>query len=241
VFLRSISKNNQLSATCRSSIDLSALFAQIRNGENGMSINRDARFILMTLMIAASVSSFAAEKAPAADVFALKSSTFDDGKMMPKKVANSAANTQNNPNCVGDNVSPEFSWSNVPGGTKSFVMLMTDPEGRGGAGVVHWVAYGIPASVTGFAEGEVSKPSEKYVGGKSTRGVGFYSGPCTPPNTMPHHYTFVLIATDFDPKELQPGLTRDEVIAKIAPDNGPPVHAKGDAGLVGLFVNPWRP
>ena len=58
-----------------------------------------------------------------------------------------------------------------------------------------------------------------YVGGKSTRGVGFYSGPCTPPNTMPHHYTFVLIATDFDPKELPPGLTRDEVIAKIAPDN----------------------
>ena len=56
---------------------------------------------------------------------------------------------------------------------------------------------------------------------------------------MPHHYTFVLIATDFEPKELPPGLTRDEVIAKIALDNGPPVHAKGDVGLVGLFVNPW--
>ena len=57
---------------------------------------------------------------------------------------------------------------------------------------------------------------------------------------MPHHYTFVLIATDFGPKELPPGLTRDELIAKIAPDNAAPVHAKGDAGLVGLFVNPWR-
>ena len=57
---------------------------------------------------------------------------------------------------------------------------------------------------------------------------------------MPHHYTFVLIATDFDPKELPPGLTRDEIIAKIAPDNASPIHAKGDAGLVGLFVNPWR-
>ena len=101
-------------------------------------------------------------------------------------------------------------------GTKSFVLLMTDPEGRGGAGVVHWVAYGIPSSVMGFADGEVSKLSDRYVGGKSTRGVGFYSGPCTPPNTMPHHYTFVLIATDFDPKELQPGLTRDEVVAKRA-------------------------
>ena len=49
-----------------------------------------------------------------------------------------------NPNCVGENVSPQLSWSNVPDGTKSFVLLMTDPEGRGGAGVNHWVAYGIP-------------------------------------------------------------------------------------------------
>jgi hypothetical protein len=57
---------------------------------------------------------------------------------------------------------------------------------------------------------------------------------------MPHHYTFVLIATDFDPKELPPALTRDEVVAKLAPDNGMPVHAKADVGLVGLFVNPWR-
>jgi Raf kinase inhibitor-like YbhB/YbcL family protein len=202
--------------------------------------SRGNKSIVLAIVIGASVWTVAAKEAVAADVFTLKSSTFEDGKMMPKKVANSAANTKDNPNCVGDNLSPEFSWSNVPEGTKSFVLLMTDPEGRGGAGVVHWVAYGIPSSVMGFAEGEVSKLSDRYVGGKSTRGVGFYSGPCTPPNTTPHHYTFVLIATDFDPKELPPGLTRDEVIAKIAPDNGPPVRAKGDAGLVGLFVNPWR-
>ena len=182
---------------------------------------------------------FATTAASAAGVFTLESSTFSDGKMMPKKVANSAANVPTNPNCVGDNVSPQLSWTGVPEGTKSFVMLMIDPEGRGGAGVNHWVAYGIPASVTSFAQGEVSKPSDKYVGGKSTQGVGFYSGPCTPPGTTPHHYTFVLVATDFDPKELPPGLTKDEVTAKIAPA-GPPVHAKGSAGLVGLFVNPWK-
>ena len=96
---------------------------------------------------------------------------------------------------------------------------------------------GYPASVTGFAEGEVSKPSDKYVGGKSTMGVGNYSGPCTPPNTTPHHYTFILIATDFEPGELPPGLTRDEVIAKFGP---PPAHLKGVTGMVGLFVNPWH-
>jgi Raf kinase inhibitor-like YbhB/YbcL family protein len=178
--------------------------------------------------------------ANAAGLFTLESKTFQDGKMMPKKLANNQENSKGNPNCVGDNVSPELHWSNVPDGTKSLVMLMTDPEGRGGAGVMHWVAYGISPTLTGFAEGETSKLSDKFVGGKSTQGVGFYSGPCTPPNNPPHHYTFVLVATDFDPKELPPGLTHDEVTSKIAPPGGPPVHAKGDAGLVGLFVNPWH-
>jgi hypothetical protein len=105
---------------------------QRRNGDNGMT-NCCNRFIVLGALIAASVLSLAANEAIAAEVFTLKSSTFEDGKIMPKKVANSAANTQSNPNRVGNNVSPEFSWSNVPEGTKSFVMLMTDPEGRGGA------------------------------------------------------------------------------------------------------------
>ena len=142
---------------------------------------------------------------------------------MPRKVAN---NMPNNPNCVGENVSPQLSWTGVPDGTKSFAILMEDPEGRGGAGVHHWVAYGIPASVTSFAEGEVSKPSDKYVGGKSTQGVGNYSGPCTPPGT-PHHYTFVVIATDLDPKELPPGLTREEFLAKLVPPADVPRQGHG--------------
>jgi phosphatidylethanolamine-binding protein (PEBP) family uncharacterized protein len=73
---------------------------------------------------------FAATGSDAADIFSLKSTTFEDGKLMPKKVANSKANQPNNPNCVGDNVSPQFSWENPPDGTKSFAMMMFDPEGR---------------------------------------------------------------------------------------------------------------
>src|ERR1700704_4147265 len=91
----------------------------------------------------------------------LKSTTFQDGQMMPKKVANK--NPQN-PNCVGENVSPELSWSGAPAGIKSYALTMVDPEGRGGLGVFHWVAYGIPPNVTGFAEGETSKEAPKYVG-----------------------------------------------------------------------------
>jgi Raf kinase inhibitor-like YbhB/YbcL family protein len=183
---------------------------------------------------------FAVTSAQAAGLFTMTSKTFEDGKIMPKKVANTKENGKGNPNCVGENVSPQLSWSNVPDGTKSFVLLMTDPEGRGGAGVDHWVAYGIPASVTGFAEGETSKDSDKFVGGKSTMGVGHYSGPCTPPGQVAHHYTFVLVATDFDPHELAPGLTREEILTKLAAPGAPPAHTKGVAGIVGLFVNPWR-
>lgn len=178
---------------------------------------------------------FAAGTADAAGLFTLESKTFADGKMMPKKVANNASN---NPNCVGENVSPELHWSNVPDGAKSLVLLMFDPEGRAPSGVSHWVAYGIdPSKVTGFAEGAASKDSDQYVGGKSLMGVGHYSGPCTPPNQTPHHYTFTLIATDFAPGELAPGMTREEVVAKFGP---PPAHVKGVTGLIGLFVNPWH-
>jgi len=182
------------------------------------------------LLAAGALTVAFAVSAAAQTPFTLTSSTFKDGQMMPRKVANKNAQ---NPNCVGDNVSPQLSWSGAPEGTKSFALLMEDPEGRGGAGVHHWVAYGIPANVTSFAEGEVSKESDKYVGGKSTQGVGNYSGPCTPPGT-PHHYTFVVIATDFEPKELPAGMTREEFLAKLVPQGGMS-HAKGTAGLVGLF------
>ena len=165
--------------------------------------------------------------------FALSSATFKDGTMMPAKVANMNAPgaATPNPNCVGQNVSPQLSWSGTPDGTKSFAFTMVDPEGRGGLGVFHWVAYGISPGTTSFAEGEISKATDKYTGGKSTQGVGNYSGPCTPPGS-PHHYTFKVIATDLDPKELAPGLTLPELEAKL---NG---HVKGAAGLVGLFVKP---
>src|SRR6267378_6865518 len=189
--------------------------------------------ILLHLFAASALTAVFATSAAAADPFAVTSTTFKDGQMMPRKVANT---NPTNANCVGQNVSPQLSWTGVPDGTKSFAILMEDPEGRGGAGVHHWVAYGIPASVTSFAEGEVSKPSDKYVGGKSTQGVGFFSGPCTPPAVQPHHYTFVLIATDLEPAELPPGLTKDEVTAKIVPPAPAASHAKGSAGLIGLFV-----
>ena len=136
-------------------------------------------------------------------------------------------NSPKNPNCVGQNISPPFAWSNVPAKATSLALLMLDPEGRTGAGVSHWIAYGIPVSVTGLAEGEASKPSDKFVGGTSTMKETIYIGPCTPPGA-PHHYIFTLIATTLDVKDLPPGLTREQFFVK---SDGKRITATGIVGL----------
>jgi Raf kinase inhibitor-like YbhB/YbcL family protein len=184
-----------------------------------------------SLLLAAGVAlafAWGGQSANAQAAFTITSSSFKDGERLATKMA---GNNKSNPNCVGENVSPALSWANPPEGTKSYALLMFDPEGRPPGGVSHWVAYGIPVSVTGFAEGEVGKQTDKFVGGKSLMGLPHYFGPCTPAGS-PHHYTFTLIATDLEPGALQPGMTRDEVIKAL---DG---HAKGAAGIIGTFSKP---
>jgi hypothetical protein len=181
--------------------------------------------LAFAVMLAAA---FGTCRAQAQGVFTLSSSDFQDGARMPLK---NAGNNKANPNCIGEGVSPELSWANPPAGTRSFALLMFDPEGRPPSGVSHWVAYGIPASITGFVGGEASKPSDKYIGGLGTAKLSYYTGPCTPSGPQ-HHYTFTLIATDLEPSALQPGLTREELIKAL---DG---HAKQATGLIGTFSKP---
>jgi len=133
-----------------------------------------------------------------ADVLTLTSPQIqDDGTLAVK---NACADKQVSPNCVGENVSPPLQWSGVPEGTKSFALLLIDPEGRAPAGVNHMVLYGIPADVSGFKEGELSEPSDKFIGGKSTMNKNTYWGPGTPPGTDWHHYTFILTPPTSTPR-----------------------------------------
>ena len=194
-----------------------------------MVVNRNLKRVVVWTVAAVVLSAGVVGGASAAEPFSLTSSSFKDGAMLAVK---NAGNNKSNPNCIGENVSPPLAWSNLPAGTRSLALVMVDPEGRGGLGVNHWVAYGIAPAPGGFAENEVSQMGSKFVGGKGTAGLGHYTGPCTPPGTGMHHYTFTLIATDLEPGELAPGLTRDELMAKLAG------HTKGAAGLVGLFGRP---
>ena len=184
--------------------------------------------MVRSLILVAAVALMAicgVQGAYAQGVFTLSSPSFKDGERLATK---NAGNNKSNPNCVGENISPAFSWANPPGGTKSYAFVVFDPDGRPPGGFVHWVAYGIPASVTGFAEGEVSKPSDKYVGGQSTMKLANYFGPCTPPGPA-HHYILTLMATDLEPTALKEGMTRDEAIKAL---DG---HAKAATSLIGTF------
>lgn len=169
----------------------------------------------------------------AAEPFTLLSSAYQDNAMLDVK---NAGNAKEVPSCPADagNVSPPLTWANAPDTTKSFALTMVDQEGGGGAGFVHMVVYGIPASATGFAEGELSQPSDKFIGGKNFRGMTTYFGPCPPAVVGTHHFALVLMATDLDPKDpaLKPGMTRDELLATLKG------HVKGTAGLILRFKHP---
>jgi Raf kinase inhibitor-like YbhB/YbcL family protein len=177
-------------------------------------------------LIAASIGGTAGTGQAAGAPFMASSPTFSDGGTLTKKQAADDPMRM----CGGENVSPALAWSNAPAKTKSFVIFMIDPDGLLGQGVSHWLGYSIPANVTGLAEGEMTKGSKNFVGGKGTRDNALYIGPCPPTGEAAHHYVFTVVATDLEPGALKPGMTRDEVYAAIKG------HTLAGTSLVGKYA-----
>lgn len=161
----------------------------------------------------------------AAGVFTLTAPAFADNGLLDRS---NAGNDKANPNCTGANVSPALQWSNPPAATRSFALLLFDPQGRNGLGVSHQVAYGIAAAAAGFKQGAL-EAADGFVGGKGSAGRTVYYGPCPGPGSGLHHYVFTLIATDLEPGALEPGLTAQQLSDKLAG------HAIGATSLVGRF------
>jgi Raf kinase inhibitor-like YbhB/YbcL family protein len=100
--------------------------------------------------------------------------------------------------CEGADDSPALSWKDPPDGTRSFALVMDDPDAPGGD-FVHWVIYDLPASTHSLPEGVVRDP-EAEGGHQGINGFGRtgYSGPCPPPG-RPHRYFIRLWALDTAP------------------------------------------
>lgn len=170
----------------------------------------------------ASMQAHAAEPAP--KLFTLSSPAFADNAVLPLKYA---GGTLCGKDSRGGNVSPPLAWINPPAGTKSFAVMMIDPDGRRGLGSVHWLAYNIPASRTALQGGEGGAPPPPDVTpGKNSRGTPGYTGPCGPPADAQHHYVIDVLALDLAPGALPAGLDRDQLLQALAG------HSLGPASLV---------
>lgn len=169
------------------------------------------KIAILTCLLAAGCATPKSEGPPTA--FRLSSPQFADNAMLQPK---HAGNFAKNPNCTGQNVSPPLQWTNAPANTRSFVLIWDDQAGRAGLGVSHAVVYGIPASVTSFAEGELgaAPAAGRFVAGRSMLGM-HWLGPCSPRGNAPQHYVITFIATSLEPGELAPGMNRQEVLKAL--------------------------
>ncbi|MBF0214630.1 MAG: YbhB/YbcL family Raf kinase inhibitor-like protein [Magnetococcales bacterium] len=112
--------------------------------------------------------------------------------------------------CDGGNVSPALSWEGAPAETKSFALLVHDPDApTGGAGWWHWVVYDIPATVkalpqgAGQGDGAAMVPGAKQ--GITDFGAPGWGGPCPPVGHGIHPYHFTLHALKVEKLEVPQG------------------------------------
>src|SRR5574341_1649094 len=152
-------------------------------------------YILAALAILVNACAPSATPLPAPTIFpfTLTSSAFTEGAAIPKKFS-----------CDGENVSPQLKWNGAPANTRSFALIMDDPDAPIGT-FTHWVAFDLPASQNEIAEGAKSAGKS----GQNGAGRTGYVGPCPP--TGSHRYFFTLYALDVDSLGIGAGVSRGDV------------------------------
>ena len=105
-------------------------------------------------------------------VMTLVSSAWPDGGPIPAK------HTQ-----ADNETSPALSWSNVPEGASSFVLIVHDLDAAIGSGtddLLHWMLWNIPATTTSLSEG-VPRGAQLADGMRQISATGpNYRGPGAP-------------------------------------------------------------
>ncbi len=108
--------------------------------------------------------------------FGVTSPAFEPGQTIPVEYT-----------CDGQSVSPPLRWTAPPAGTKSFALIVDDPDAPGGT-FTHWLVWNVSPKARGLKR--AARPPRE--GTTSFSRVG-YGGPCPPAGT-PHRYFFKLYA-----------------------------------------------
>ena len=142
----------------------------------------------------------------------LTSDAFTDGQPIPAQFT-----------CDGADQTPTLHWTDPPAGTKSFALVIDDPDAPSGI-FRHWGVFDIPSSTRSIGGGQ-------RVGTEVTNDFGKagYGGPCPPKGHGTHHYHFKLFALDTASLDLSDGAKVEEV------EQAAQKHALGRAELIGTF------
>jgi Raf kinase inhibitor-like YbhB/YbcL family protein len=147
----------------------------------------------------------------------LTSSAFESESTIPQEFT-----------CDGRNISPELSWRGSPSATKSFALVMHDPDAPGAGGFTHWIVFNVPATVDHLPE-HVPNQDALPGGGvqaKNDGGKYGYMGPCPPSGT--HRYYFRLYALDVT-------LDSSAGLSKSALEKAMEGHVLAQAELLGRY------
>ena len=138
--------------------------------------------------------------------------------------------------CEGADTSPRLEWTGAPAGTKSFALIVDDPDAPDPAAPkmtwVHWVLYNLPADVDHLPEAVA--PAALPVGtleGKNDWKRTGYGGPCPPIGR--HRYFFKLHALDTTLPDLN-SPTKAELETAMQG------HILGAARLIGTYQKTGR-
>lgn len=180
------------------------------------------RVLVSCLVVAAlAVAATGGGADEASGAFALTSPAFAGGGEIPRRYT-----------CEGRDVSPPLAWRGAPEGTKSFALVVTDPDAPDPAAPrtpwVHWVVVDLPLSARGLPEdaGAGDLPGGARHGTNDWKRRG-YGGPCPPVGR--HRYVHVLYALDAKLPALE-APTRAELERAMAG------HVLGRAELVGTYA-----
>lgn len=141
--------------------------------------------------------------------FTLTSSAFSNGNSIPTQFT-----------CDGTDAPPPLHVSDSPEGTRSFALIMDDPDAPNGT-FTHWLAYNIPVS-----KNELSITVGKTL--KNSFGRDGYGGPCPPPGHGAHRYYFTIYAVDVPSLELS-GRNREALESALK------THTLAKAQLMGQY------
>jgi Raf kinase inhibitor-like YbhB/YbcL family protein len=147
--------------------------------------------------------------------FKVFSSAFSDGGWIPSLHS-----------CEGADVSPSLEWSGEPAGTRSFALVVDDPDAPSGTWT-HWLLFDIPATVHTLAQGY--KAGSLGVSGENDFGKLGYGGPCPPKGHGTHRYFFTLYAVDVTTLGIKSSVTAAGLKRALAG------HAVAEARYMGKF------